>query len=166
MDTINIIGETNTQKEGTEMTSKVMKKIDEVYDGISYVFDTCNKILDSRPGRFADRLENMYEPISDKELNQDGGKMEPFDSMYFYPVLANGIIPTWHDGYMQLYTRIDGGFIFTTMALNDQILTRDDENYDSRYFIAEDRDFVVIDLAGKSSEICEDLHQLIEMVEK
>ena len=166
MDAINIIAETNTQKEENEMTSKVMEKINEVDEGISYVLDMCIKILDSRLGRFADRLENMNEPISDTELNQSGGKMEAFDSKYFYPVLANGTIPTWRDGYMPLYTRVNGGFMFTTMALNDQVLADDDEKYDSRYFNADDRDFVVIDLAGKSREIREDIFQLMEMVEK
>ena len=144
----------------------MLEKVDEVFTDVSDVLHRCRSLIDSRVGRLANRLEDMSEPITDTELNQMGGAMKSFDDEHFYPVLANGAIPTWHSGCQQLYIRVDGGFQYTAILLDGEVIEYDNNRYNSDYFCPSERDFIAIDLIHESSGIFEECLELMDMIEK
>ena len=155
-----------TNEANKKMEEEIVETLDGIYNHVSGVLDTCMKLVDSASGKLANRLEDMFYAISDTELREMGGHMNAFDETYFYPVLANGIVPTWKSGYLQLYVRDNDGYRYETCALNGEILSRNDTRYNGYYINAADRDFTVIDLEHEANEITDEILNLMETIDK
>lgn len=158
--------EENGMNMNQEMASKIEEKVDEIYEWTFSVLNKCKHLIDSRPGRLANRLEDMSEPISDGFLHQVGGKMKPFDKEYYIPLLANGVIPSWKNGFTQLYVRVNGGFEYKTCAYKGKVLKENDPRNNSYHFNSGDRDFLAIDLEQESDGIIEDIYELMDALDE
>lgn len=144
------------------MADEIMEKAIVILEEMEYLREVSKYFIDSRPGILADRLEDMSEPITNEVILRNGGEMKSFDGFYYYPILVNGIIPTWDNGYKQLYIKVDGGYQYSTCTLNGKILTENDPRNSCNHFTSPDRDFIAIDFRHQLDEIVENILQLMD----
>lgn len=150
----------------TQILDDAKDLLSDVCVHVACVYDKCKNKISSCPGAFADRIESdMSTPITDEEIRQFRGKMIPCQSNFFRPVLENGTLPTWHEGYIPVYTRVSNGYSYETCIYQGKILTVNDEQYNGLYINRHDRDFSAINLSQETDEINEKFMTLLDMLE-